>query len=165
MPQPRETKLTCGPCGHTVLAIMAHDCMRHMVRHWCMAHYSLSVPEFNQDTWRNGVVRELGYTPEPLTRGYLLGYNPPATFNADRSTPKPVMTHERVQVMVREIHGWNKRTKVRYQTYVKLPTADKNLYMPITDSLADARAQRDTLHAMLVHTMSGDTVIEVLDYI
>lgn len=79
--------------------------------------------------------------------------------------PTATMTHQRAQVLVREIRGPNKRTKARYQTYVRLPHLTASIYMPTTESLADARAQRDSLHSMLTWAMPGDTVIEIPDYV
>lgn len=182
-------ELECGLCNLKVVEQYAIDRQKRMTAHWNTEHHNALPPVFDQNTWRTGIVQPLNYMANTET-GRMSVIEPPRAYaftstcgvcgqsiggdgdvcNAcaakqPTTPPTTTMTHERAQVLVREVRGSSKRSKSRYQVYVRLLNVTQSIYLPTTDSLADARVQRDTLQAILTATMSPDTVIELLDFI
>jgi hypothetical protein len=147
-------QLECGPCGFIVTVDNTLDRQLLMQTHWHVCHANLMPPVFDQNTWRTQVVKELTYSSN-------IELPPQRTVEVPTATKQ----QQKVQILVREVRDSDRRVKVRYQVYVRLPHKPNSIYFPHTDTIDNVRAQRNALYNILVHAIPGDTKIEVLDFL
>lgn len=174
-------QLKCGLCDFTTSDQYALDRQIILTVHWRVDHNTDMVPVFDQNTWRTGVVHPLLYMPLPTSTATVENQqaatrehwestrHQPTTVLSEQPLAAPTIApaQEYVEVLVREIRGASKRTKPRYQVYVRLQANTINarsFYLSTVKSLADAREQRDTLVPLLSELVGSDTV-QVRDYV